>query len=159
MKHSRKHEWCREIVLSVTQLDNNYNNCHVFVVRLYVPTEGNRGVDVNNDNNAMVRSKLVDIDLMLIEKTISIAIYVYVWIKWSCCVGHFWVGVYECFAFLWDHFTLRKMCDARWSVDGNQRSKNVCGITETMERNKNCIHDPTVHCHYIHDKCIYLYIM
>ena len=54
--------------LIVTQLDNN--NCHVFVVRLYVPTEGNRGVDVNN-NNAMV-----DIDLMMIDKTILVAIYV-----------------------------------------------------------------------------------
>ena len=55
-------------MLSVTQLDNN--NCHDFVVRLYVPTEGNRGVDVNN-NNAMV-----DIDLMMIDKTILVAIYV-----------------------------------------------------------------------------------
>ena len=40
-------------------------------------------------------------------------------------VGHFWVGVYECLLFM------RQFCI------GN--TKNVCGITEIMERNNNCI--------------------
>ena len=56
-------------------MKSSHNSTRTDISSWYVPTEGNRGDDVNN--NAMVRSKLGDsTDLMMFEKTILLAFYV-----------------------------------------------------------------------------------
>ena len=55
------------------QVDCSHNSTTATDMSLsYVPTEGNRGVDVNN--NAMVRIEQFNMDVLMIEKPIFIAI-------------------------------------------------------------------------------------